>query len=146
MNRSTFTALFLAAACASAPAPIASPVRDRESGAPPPPVASGGEILRLGPGHQEFKRPRPADEACLGEALRRAPGAVGVENKVRFAVLRDGSLARFSYLEPVTDEQRVAIEVAFTSCPWNPGLDPEGHPVAVWVIQPVRVLAPPPSP
>jgi hypothetical protein len=136
MNRTACAALLLATACAS---PTAT--RDEAPGLPPPPV-SYGEVLRLGADDQGFRAPRLADEGCLGEALRRAPGLAGVDNKVRFAVMRDGSLARFSYLQPVAEAQRRAIEEAFSSCAWTPGLDPAGHPVAVWVIQPIRVRPP----
>jgi len=146
MTRCACAALLLASACAANPAQPAWNPRADEPGAPPPPVAYGGEVLRLGPEDQGYKRPRLADDGCLAAALSRASGAAGVENKVRFAVLRDGSLARFSYLNPVTDEQRRAIEEAFTSCEWYPGLDPAGHLLSVWVIQPIKVVAAPPSP
>ncbi len=140
-RRLACVALLLLASCASTGAVIQAGPRDLEPGGTPPPVATGGEILRLGADSQGVQRPRPADEACLGEALGRAAPAAGVVNKVRFAVLRDGSLAQFSYLEPVTDPQRLAIEKAFASCLWNPGLDPSGNPLAVWVIQPIKVMA-----
>jgi hypothetical protein len=146
MTRSACAALLLAAACAGNPAHPTGNPRAEEPGAPPPPVAYGGEVLRLGPDDQGYKRPRLADDGCLAVALSRASGAAGVENKVRFAVLRDGSLARFSYLEPITEAQRRAVEEAFASCEWAPGLDPSGRPVAVWVIQPIKVVAAPPSP
>jgi hypothetical protein len=93
---------------------------------------------------QGFRRPELSNPECLAYALRRAPGAAGVDNKVKFAVLRDGSLARFSYLKPVTEEQARSVEAAFSSCRWNPGLDPAGHPVAIWVIQPIKVAGAPP--
>jgi hypothetical protein len=141
MNRPALAVLLLATSCAtSGPA---SGTRDDEPGAPPPPVAYGGEILRLATDEQGFRRPELDDGACLGRALGRATGAAGVDNKVKFAVLRDGSLARFSYLKPVTEAQARAIEAAFDACRWNPGLDPAGHPVAVWVIQPIKVGAAP---
>lgn len=60
-------------------------------------------------------------------------------------MLKDGSLARFSYLTPVTEPQARAVETAFSSCRWNPGLDRAGRPVAVWVIQPIKVQPPQPS-
>jgi len=142
MTRLAFASLLLATACAST---SGHGPGDAGPGAPPPPVAYGGEILHLDANDRGFQRPQLDDEGCLGEALRRTPGAAGVENKVRFAVLRDGSLVRFSYLQPVTDAQRLAIETAFAACRWNPGLAPGGTPVAVWVIQPIKVLAAEPS-
>ena len=105
MTRTACAALLLLTACAANPAQPTWSSRAVEPGAPPPPVAHGGEVLRLGPGDRGFKRPQPSDESCLAVALGRASGAAGVDNKVRFAVLRDGSLARFSYLAPVTDGQ-----------------------------------------
>ncbi len=143
-TRLACAALLLATSCATAePGGLPGARRASGPGSPPPPVAYGGEILRLGADAVGFKRPLPVDEECLGDALRRAPGAAGVENKVRFAVLLDGSLARFSYLEPVTPAQARAIEAAFASCRWSPGIDPNGHPVPVWVIQPIKVVGTP---
>jgi hypothetical protein len=139
--------LLLITACVSTgtgpPDRVQAGVRDEEPGAPPPPVAYGGEILRLGTDDHGFQRPRPSDEACLPDALRRATGAAGMDNKVKFAVLRDGSLVRFSFLNPVTREQARAVEAAFASCSWEPGFDPAGRPVAVWVIQPIKVVGAP---
>jgi hypothetical protein len=150
VTRIACAALLLATACVSAgtgpPAPVEAGVRDDEPGSPPPPVAYRGEILRLGTDDRGFQRPRPTDDDCLPDALRRATGAAGMVNKVKFAVLRDGSLVRFSYLTPVTRAQARAVEAAFASCSWNPGFDPAGRPVAVWVIQPIKVVgAPPPD-
>jgi hypothetical protein len=139
MTRAIFAALLLATACATTD-PGAVARRDEEPGALPPPVASGGEVIRLGEGTPGLHRPHPSDEGCLAEALRRAGGAADTRNKVRFAVLRDGSLASFTYLEPVTEPQRRAIEQAFTSCRWDPALGPDSAPIAVWVIQPINVL------
>ncbi len=136
MRRIACVALLLAAACAGP----RDGVHDQDPGSPPPPVAYEGDIIRLGAGNPGYQRPRLEEDDCLPGALRRATGAAGVDNKVRFAVLRDGSLVRFSYLAPVTPEQARSIEAAFASCRWIPGLDPKGQPVAVWVIQPIKVV------
>lgn len=147
MTRSACAALLLATACATTgagPSERARPgVPDEDPGGAPPPVAYGGEILRLGADDQGFQRPRLEDDGCLGDALRRTPGAAGVDNKVKFAVLRDGSLVHFSYLTPVTPAQARSIEEAFSSCAWIPGFDPVGRAVAVWVIQPIKVTGAP---
>ena len=143
MSRTTFTALLLATTFVAACETIGGGARDDEPGAPPPPVAYGGEITRLTAAQKDYQRPRLADEECLGYQLRRAKGAAGVDNRVKFAVLRDGSLARFSYDKPVTEEQARAIERAFDACRWNPGLDPEGRPIAIWVIQPIKIAGAP---
>jgi hypothetical protein len=145
VTRIACVALLLATACATArtgPSPRAFEPDDEPGGAPPP-VAYGGEILRLASDDKGFQRPRLAYESCLPEALGRARGAAGVVNKVKFAVMRDGSLARFSYLTPVTAGQARSIEAAFASCRWTPGFDPTGRPVAVWVIQPIKVMGAP---
>jgi hypothetical protein len=151
VTRSACAALLLATACSTAgtgPTAMArAGVPDEDPGGAPPPVAYGGEIIRLGTDDQGFQRPRLEDEGCLGDALRRTPGAAGVDNKVKFAVLRDGSLVQFSYLTPVSPAQARAIEAAFASCNWIPGFDPVGRAVAVWVIQPIKVSgAPSPEP
>jgi hypothetical protein len=141
MTRATCAALLLATACATTNEG-AGGRRDADPGALPPPVAYGGEVIRLGEGTTSLHRPHLADERCLAESLRRAGGAAGMLNKVRFAVLRDGSLASFSYQVPVTEPQRRAIEEAFGACRWDPGLGQDGAPIAVWVIQPINVRGP----
>jgi hypothetical protein len=107
----------------------------------PPIVASGGAI-RLDRDPRAFERPRAEDETCVGRALMWQRAAVGVENKVKFAVLRDGTLERFSFERPVSSDVAAAVETAFRSCAWIPGRDPEGKPIAVWVIQPIKVSPP----
>jgi hypothetical protein len=138
MTRTTCAALLIATACATTDQGAAAR-RDADPGALPPPVAYGGEVIRLGEGTTSLHRPHTGDEGCLAEALGRASGAAGMQNKVRFAVLRDGSLASFSYEGPVTEPQRRAVEQAFGNCRWDPALGPDGSPLAVWVIQPIKV-------
>jgi hypothetical protein len=117
-------------------------------GPPPPPVAQGTSALRLdGERGAGFRRPVLEDEACLPAALQRQPAAAGFDNKVKFAVLRDGSVGAFTFLTPVTPEVERAVAAAFGACRWRPALDPGGEPLAVWVVQPLRVAPrPPPEP
>ena len=118
-----------------------------EAGRPPPPVAEGDAVLRLdGAQAAGFRRPILQDPACLPAALQRHPAAAGLENKVKFAVLRDGSVGSFSFLAPVAPEVERAVVAAFESCPWRPAADPGGEPLAVWVVQPVKVAPLPPPP
>ncbi len=132
-------AVAIAVPCATS---CAHAVKDVEPGAPPPPV-SIGDYLRLDRAKSGYQRPRPADEGCLKDALRRQPRVSGVENEVKFAVMRDGSLRDFVYLNPVPAAVAEAIETAFRACRWEPGLDPAGRPIAVWVIQPIKVAGAP---
>jgi len=125
----------LGSACAGAPVEA---VRDDAPG-PPPPPAVVGDYVRLDEDARGYSRPYPDDRECLPYALKRQKALVGVENSVKFAVMRDGSLRDFIYLKPEPPEVAAAIEAAFRSCRWEPALDPKGRPVAVWLIQPIKV-------
>jgi hypothetical protein len=121
--------------------------RAEAPGLPPPPVALGGGSLRLDGEHAAgFRRPELDDPACLPAALQRQQAAAGVANKAKFAVMRDGTVSHFTLLEPVARQVERAVEAAFLSCTWRPALDPEGEPLAVWVVQPIKVAPPPPPP
>jgi hypothetical protein len=115
-------------------APATSP------GLPPPPVPFNGARLKLGTEQASgYTRPTLAYEGCLPAALRQRRSLAGLDNKVKFAVMRDGSLSHFTFLSPVAPEVEKAVAEAFASCTWKPALDPDGRPLAVWVIQPVKV-------
>lgn len=129
----TLVVLLASSSCASG-----RPVHREDPGPPPPPVALGG-FLRLNDAPEGYRRPQPLDETCLGRALRRQPALAGLETSVRFAVMRDGSVRDFVCLRPVTEPIQKAIETAFGACRWSPGLDPQGRPLAVWIIQPIKV-------
>lgn len=121
--------------------------RADQPGLPPPPVALGGGNLRLdGEQAAGFHRPELDDPACLPAALQREKAAAGLENKAKFAVMRDGTVSHFTLLEPVARDVERAVEAAFRACTWRPALDPEGEPLAVWVVQPIKVAPPPPPP
>lgn len=131
----------LAAGCGGASANRPGAPEPVAAGPLPPLVARGG-VVHLGRDGRAFVRPEAADPTCVGRALMWQKAAIGVENRVKFAVLRDGSLARFSFERPVGPEIAAAVERAFRSCTWSPGKDPEGNPIAVWVIQPIKVHPP----
>ncbi len=117
-------------------------------GLPPPPVVMGEGRLRLdGPQAAGFRRPVLDDPGCLPRALQRQPAVAGLENTVKFAVMRDGSVSHFSFLVPVPPEVDRAVAAAFEACSWRPALDPAGQPLAVWVVQPLKVAPalPPPE-
>lgn len=95
--------------------------------------------MRLDQDTTGYQRPYPDDRNCLPEALKREKRLSGVDNSVKFAVMRDGSLRDFVYLKPESADVAAAIEAAVRSCRWEPALDPQGRPIAVWVIQPIKV-------
>lgn len=133
---------------ATAPeAPAQETDRAEEPGPPPPPVVLGGVALRLdGEKAAGFRRPELDDPACLPRALLREKAAAGVRATVKFAVMRDGSVRGVTLLEPAAPEVERALDAAFRSCSWKPGLDPAGEPLAVWVVQPIKVAPLPPPP
>lgn len=109
-------------------------------GVPPPPVVMGGGRVRLDAAEgQGYQRPEPVDPSCLGKALAGRRALSGLDNSVKFAVLRDGSLSHFSFRAPVAREVEEAVAAAFQSCQWRPARSPDGEPLAVWVVQPLKV-------
>jgi hypothetical protein len=123
------------------------PDRADAPGAPPPPVVMGEGSLRLGTSQAAgFRRPVPDDPACLARSLQGKRAAAGLDNKVKFAVMRDGSVSHFSFLAPVPAEVERVVVAAFEACPWKPALDPAGEPLAVWVVQPLKVAPMLPEP
>jgi hypothetical protein len=106
----------------------------------PPPVPVAGRVIRLeGQAFQGFKVASLAEPGCLAAALAGDSRLAGLATKVRFAVLRDGRLARFSLEARVDPVVEGAVEAAFRACRWEPARDPQGEPLAVWVVQPIRV-------
>jgi hypothetical protein len=109
-------------------------------GPPPPPVSFDGRSLQLGTERAAgFRRPVPADDGCLYQALRGKRKLAGLDNKVKFAVLRDGTVSHLTFLEPVDPEVEKLVAEAFASCRWTPAFDPAGTPLAVWVVQPLKI-------
>jgi hypothetical protein len=130
-------------------APAPEPPRRAEAaevtpGPPPPPVSLDGKSLRLGTEKAAgFRRPVLADEGCLYVHLRGKAKLAGFENTVKLAVLRDGSVAQLSFRTPVDPEVEELVEEAFARCRWIPAADPQGTPLAVWVVMPLRIAAMP---
>jgi hypothetical protein len=123
----------------SARRPDLAPTSDAP-GPPPPPVSLDGKSLRLGtPRAAGFRRPVPVDEGCLRQGLRGKPRLAGLQNRVKFAVLRDGSVSQVSFLAPVEPEVEQQVAAALAACRWVPAADPQGSPLAVWVVQPLEI-------
>lgn len=121
--------------------------RDAGPGVSPPPVATGRASLRLeGADAAGYRRPDLEDPPCLTRALQGRKSPAGLDNKVKFAVMRDGSVRSFSFFTPVPAELERDVVAAFQSCAWRPALDPGGVPLAVWVVQPLKVAPLPPPP
>ena len=117
-----------------------APPTELTPGPPPPPVSLDGKSLKLGTEKAAgFRRPTLVDEGCLHLKLRGKPRLAGLENKVKFAVLRDGSVTQLTFLSPVDPEVESLVEEAFSACRWIPAADPQGVPLAVWVILPLRI-------
>lgn len=130
----------LAALAACAPGgPVGGHPTAADPGAPPPPVAYGGRLVRIGAQAPGYTGPGLREPGCLARALAHRPDAAGVDGEVRFAVLMDGSVSSFSYRTPVTPAQDAAIQAAVASCRWYPAVGPSGAPISSWVLQPLKV-------
>lgn len=58
---------------------------------------------------------------------------------VRFRVTPEGTAEQFSFApEDLPALTRLKLIDAFSTCSWEPGLDPEGKPVAAWIVVPVE--------
>ncbi|HSN92536.1 MAG TPA: hypothetical protein VLS93_15000 [Anaeromyxobacteraceae bacterium] len=118
----------------------------------PGPGPDGGQGIKEGqptldepPAHasQGYVRPRLADPTCVQRAVRLPrdlQGFVSGPITVRFAVLADGSVARFAVdaSHQVPDRVLAVIRQAVHDCRWLPGSDPQGRPTSIWVILPFR--------
>jgi len=89
-----------------------------------------------------FRPPKVANRTCLAESVHLPPHLLDVVTgaiTVKFAVYPNGSVGNIQILTQVPDPRiSEAIKEAISSCAWIPGADAQGHPTALWVIQPFR--------
>lgn len=89
-----------------------------------------------------YTKPRTKEPRCVERSVRMTPEMLGGHTgpvTVKFAVTRDGSIARFECMSlSVPDPAAAEIERAVRSCEWIPGTDREGRPTGIWIILPMR--------
>ena len=92
-----------------------------------------------------YRKPQMAEPGCVQRSVRIPPQLAGFISGpivVQFAVTRDGSPAKFKLNCDVPDARiGQAIWQAVQQCRWIPGTDPQGKPVSIWVILPIRFTA-----
>jgi periplasmic protein TonB len=88
-----------------------------------------------------YVRPAQREKGCVQRAVRMPRELRGLVDSVtvKFAIGKDGQPSKFTPLTDVPDKRIAdAIWQAIQSCGFSPGLDPSGHPTAIWVIMPFR--------
>ena len=89
-----------------------------------------------------FRPPKLANRTCLAESVHLPPHLLDVVSgpvTVKFAIYSNGSVGNIQLMTQVPDPRIAeAIRHAITTCEWVPGTDAQGHPTALWVIQPFR--------
>jgi protein TonB len=89
-----------------------------------------------------FRPPKLVNRTCLAENVHLPPQLFDVVSgpiTVKFAVYSNGSVGSIQILTQVPDPRiSEAIKHAIGTCEWVPGADAQGHPTALWVIQPFR--------
>ncbi len=91
-----------------------------------------------------FRKPTLANPRCIQDNIRIPPslqGFVSGSITLKIGIRRDGSVQALQIMSQVPDKRiEDAIRNAVGACPWNPGADAQGRPVAIWVIQPIRLV------
>jgi hypothetical protein len=104
-----------------------------------PPAASG---LHDVPAYATagYTKPAMREPGCVQRRIRVPSSRVPQSATFKFAVGPGGGADQFEVLGPTDTPLEVAraVEEAVQSCRWIPGKDPEGRPVSVWVVLPVR--------
>lgn len=87
-----------------------------------------------------YTKPAMADPGCVQKRIRVPRGTPPGNITAKFAVGANGDVSRFEVMGPAdaSIELARALDEAIASCRFIPGKDPEGSPVPIWVILPVR--------
>jgi hypothetical protein len=87
-----------------------------------------------------YTRPAMGEPGCVQKHIRVPRTTVPKLVSFKFAIGPRGDTDRFQVVEPTDTplELARAVEDAVKSCRWIPGTGPEGRPVPIWVILPVR--------
>lgn len=87
-----------------------------------------------------YTGPAMREPGCVQKRIRVPPSSVPQKVIVKFVVGPEGDTGRFHVVGPTDTRLELvrAVEEAVQSCRWIPGTDPEGRPVPIWVILPIR--------
>ena len=91
-----------------------------------------------------FKAAGESERGCVGRSVRIPRDLAGIVSTVtvKFAVNRDGAVAQFQVMGSQPDPRiGQAIWQAIQGCRFAPGADPQGRPVNMWVILPLRFVS-----
>jgi protein TonB len=92
-----------------------------------------------------YRKPAMAEPGCVGRSVRiprELAGFVSGPITVKFAVGGDGKPSRFEPMTAVPDPRIAnAIWQAIQSCRWVPGADPQGKPISIWIVLPVKLVS-----
>jgi TonB family protein len=86
-----------------------------------------------------YVKPAEVKKGCVANAVRIPPTMAGVSGRVvvRFVVYPDGSVGRYQALSEAPGVIVDAVWQAIRRCQFSPGRDPQGKPVAIWLILPI---------
>lgn len=87
-----------------------------------------------------YVKPAEVEKHCVANAVRLPRQMAGIDGTItsKFAVEADGSTSHYEALSEAPGEVIMAIRQAVKLCKFTPGLDPQGRPVSMWVILPIR--------
>jgi hypothetical protein len=114
----------------------------------PTPWLGGRVVMRLGgptrsylrtPVENGFANPREKTPGCIAREVYAASRELGFRPEpvaVKFAVMPDGTKSRTTFLSHAPPYLAHAITEALDVCDFDPGIDPDGTPVPVWVTMP----------
>ncbi|ABS27915.1 hypothetical protein [Anaeromyxobacter sp. Fw109-5] len=97
-------------------------------------------------GMEGYTKPAMAKAGCVKRGIAVPPSLAAQRSTfprqmlVKFAIGSGGDASRFQVMSPTDAPVKLArvIEEAVQSCRWIPGRDPEGRPVEIWVVLPLR--------
>ena len=95
-----------------------------------------------------FTKAAEVRKGCVASRVGRLADLVGFTGTVtsKFAVDPDGSVSLFEPLSDAPGQVVAVIWEAIQGCQFTPGRDPQGVPVATWMILPLRFVADGPPP
>lgn len=92
-----------------------------------------------------YQRPTLVEPGCIVRGLSGLAAAgyfTPTEFKAKFAVTVGGEARGLSILDADRAVDRLAVAQVLAGCKFRPGLGPDGKPVRIWVVMPIRFRGP----